>query len=292
MHLEEVTIEDTVIDERFDPPFGFAVSLSRAGDLFLKKCAIWNGGTGGVLAKDSPAFVRIEDTTVANTVGPNAQTPAIGVAVNLGAHLETHGLVVLGTGGSQLHVQAAETYAFIENTYLHGGVEVLLEGPQGSAVSAPGLTILRGATVHAAGLSVDRAVGIGILIGHRPSLLQGHSILAQNTRSSEADGHFGDGLSSPKDATLLLDRSVFRRNARGGLVLQDGAGILQRLHFDSNAIGLNVQGGTALVELKEVPEEVEPLELLIEESCVFQDNRSRLGGGALPLPDIDSFPSP
>jgi hypothetical protein len=284
----EVSFEDTTLDDRFDDLSGIGLSLTWNGQVSLEKVSFWNAGTGAFAVKDANCSASLSEVTIAQTDVQQASQASLGLVANLGAQLTANGVVSLGTRGAQIQIQGAGTRAQLTDVYATQSKAGTVSQGEIQFELGPGLVITRGARVDFDGLSIDGAIGGGALLGHEGSRLAGKNLLIEEVQATPA-GEFGDGIISQAGGILDLDRFLIRHNERAGLVVDNGSGVLTRGLIGRNNIGLNAQGDTTLLDLEKIKRQIAPLELQVEQTCVFEENASRFGGGNLPLPDLGAL---
>ena len=101
---------------------------------------------------------------------------------------------------------------------------------------------------------------------------------------------FGHGVLAVDSATFFISRSIVERQIGVGLFFASGGGVVGSSLIRDNAVAVQVQEGSTLLEAAARPESVPEQDLVITTDTRFVGNASRLGSGVLPLPAV--LPSP
>ena len=107
--------------------------------------------------------------------------------------------------------------------------------------------------------------------------------LIDGTKPS-ADGTYGHGILVDDAATLTAANSTVRNSAAVGAVVAAATATFADCRILNNAVGINVQGGSALNQVAVVPASPQPLDVDVSTDTVFDGNQTKVSANVLPLP--------
>jgi hypothetical protein len=102
-------------------------------------------------------------------------------------------------------------------------------------------------------------------------------------QTAKTDDEHGHGV-MVSIGELVVNDSHISNSAGVGVVIDRARATLSGTYVLSNAVGIHVQGGTALVERDTVPAEPVDGEAVVATDCVFSDNATKIGSGTIPVP--------
>lgn len=94
---------------------------------------------------------------------------------------------------------------------------------------------------------------------------------------------FGDGVAASVEATVTIEDSEIQGNQNLGLAFAGAQGVVRRTRIAGNGVGLYAGEGSTTREVAEAGAFV-LREVLVEQSCTFEGNRTRVSGDYVPLP--------
>ena len=100
----------------------------------------------------------------------------------------------------------------------------------------------------------------------------------------EAGGAYGHGIVVLGGSSLVARKAIITDN-QIGLAFDASAGIVTNTLVQRNAVGIQAQQGSTLTEAREPPGDPTPSVVLVTEDTRFIDNQTRVGSGAVPLPN-------
>ena len=100
----------------------------------------------------------------------------------------------------------------------------------------------------------------------------------------DASGHFGIGVLLSGGVTGTITSSTITGSAGIGLASSAAGGLLSRSTLSRNTVAVHVQDGASLVESDTAGDD--PLAVAVSKDTKFVDNRTRVGSGTVPLPEV------
>lgn len=255
-------------------------------------------GTGIGLIADRASKVTLDGAYV-------GQSQFLGVSLRRGASLEAKGLVIDGVelvernGGYGMLAIEGTSVALTDFAIrgAHGASLVIGEKDTKATLvrgtlrdvktdATPG--VARGVSVQAgATASLERvriqestATAMYVTASSQASLVA----CVVDGVVADASGRFGDAFEVVDHAVLRLDRSVIRHASGAALVFAGATGAVDASLVEHNAVGIHVQGGSALAEADAVPGDLADGAVVVTRSTTFLENETKVGQGELPLP--------
>jgi hypothetical protein len=283
------------------------VQVARGAEVRLDESFLHNpeavGGplSLGLLAQNG-SLVHLHDVTIAsagasglNVDGPGARVQAVrvlvrdtqssgpdfgyGISVQRDAVFEADGLGLLRNRSTALFVEAATaslSRASLTSTRAS-------ERGRGRGVSAQ-----FGATLLLEECLLEDNIQAGVfLYGRGTSAVLSRSAV-RGTRRDPAGQH-GNGVTVLDDAVVRVQRSELSANEGVAAIFAQAAGAVERSRVLDNRVGLHAQDGASILEQAEIPAEFPALSVVVAGS-EFRGNETRVGSGAVPLPQ--PAPSP
>lgn len=265
-------------------PVGVGAVAVAGGALELTDVALVGNRDAGILAQDAGSLVTATRTLVRDTVRVvgTVHGDGVGVSVSLGGRFEAtdcalvHNRLVglalrtdaTGNPPSSAHVTrllvrdtvpAPETGRFGDGVYATDGADLAMDDSALVHNQEIGLAV-SGATARVSGTVVrDTVIGTGDLFGHGALAIGG--------------------------STLTLVRTTVRGQPGVGVFFAASAGGLDGVVVAEGAVGIQAQEGTSLAQVEALSPETSPLSVEVTRSSRFLDVATRIGSGALPLPD-------
>ena len=144
-----------------------------------------------------------------------------------------------------------------------------------------GVAALEGGRVEAERLTVSRALTAGVFVGIEASAVLTRLFVSESQPA--ADGSFGHGLVAIEGGRLELSSSLIDASAAVGMLFSASGARVTGSFVRANPVALHAQDGSRFVEGSGAG--AEPLDVVIADDCILVDNETRIGAGALPLPD-------
>lgn len=142
------------------------------------------------------------------------------------------------------------------------------------------------ATVSRSGFLDSEETGVLVMLGGSSLTMSGSTV--QDTALDGA-GKFGIGLLIGEDAVATVDTTTITGSKSVGLAVAAAGATVRKSAISRNAIGVNAQSGTALLE---GDADVDARSLMISKDTRFVENETRVGSGAVPLPSAILGPKP
>ncbi len=282
LHDSVATVRDSVInagETQTADGLGLLAHGSR-GALLAERVSVINGRKAGV-GSQIGAKVTLRASTVRGTRPRGGMS--IGVTVDSSSTLEMRDSAVLENRGAGLAViqgtatdkppQATVERTLVARTLPHAS------GDKGYAVGAQSGVV----TMSDCAL-VDNAE-IGALVLNELGALRLNRTLVMRTQQTKQ--RFGYGLLALNQATLQLIDSEVSQSPCVGIAVVDSSAVLNGGAVARNSIAVQVVGKTDLKNTA-TADALAPNVFLVSDTTTFFENDSRVGGGALPLPEPPS----
>ncbi len=107
----------------------------------------------------------------------------------------------------------------------------------------------------------------------------------RNTQTQLASEPLGHGILVTDSPHVTLVRSEIRKSAVVGLALAATPALVSQSVIADNAVGIHVQDGSKLREVAAVGSEPKGLNVDVSKDTIFEGNGSKVGNGAIPLPE-------
>lgn len=247
--------------------------LARSGaTVKVTDLTVAGAGAAGVLA--GGADTRLEATRLlVRDTEPLDPDFGYGVAVSGGATFAADGLGLVRNQSSALFVNGATATlrrATIKDT-------LASEGGRGRGISAQ-----FGASLDLEATLLENNTQLGLfLFGQGTTASLSTSAIRQTRKDPE--GEHGHGLEVVDDAVARLQHTELADNEGVGAIYAQAAGTLELTRVLRNRVGLHVQDGATIREETKAPDEVPALSVVVTAS-EFSGNETRVGSGAVPLP--------
>lgn len=132
-------------------------------------------------------------------------------------------------------------------------------------------------------LSGNRDVGLMVAMAGSTAVLE--NTVVTGTKPRDMDGHFGINLSAMIGGRLDLKKSQVLNASTIAVIVAQGAATIESSLIAHNPVALQVQNGSMLQQVPELPMTVGPLDVLVTDDTLFDDNATRVGTGDVPLPE-------
>ncbi len=253
--------------------FGYGIQVSEAAALGALSCRLDGNTGGGVVALHPGTTVRLEDTSISNTLlGPGEQGAAApGAAAMLGASLEASGISITSSEGPGLHAAADGALLLCEGCSIQGAQFA------GAVVLYDASMVITASTIEDISPSANLGGGVGVYADHwgvgSPALSVSDTIiqdspiagiLLMGEGSYQVSGStihgglgepFGDsrrcgdaihasGVRGSGDGSfgLYLADNAIQGGLTAGLLLEDATATLSGNSWSDNAVDLVSQG--------------------------------------------------
>lgn len=242
----------------------------EASDVVMRRAPGLGFLVTGANAKLDLKRAFVEDT---KSFGPGS---GFGLAVVKGAALNAEDAVIAKSRDIGVQIADANTTATLTGVAvidtLKNGVEE--RGRQINVQDGAQLTLVRSL------VRGGTQVGVNV-VGEGARATINDSVIANVVTTKNGFGH---GLAITQGGVLVMTHSIVREHAGVGFVFSEASGSIASSIVRGNPIGVNTQDGVSLVEAASVPAELNPLEVVFSTDTKFEDNGTKVGSGALPLP--------
>lgn len=262
---------------------GIAVSGGARADAF--DSAVVRTVNGGLRAQDEGSHLRVERSVVHDTLrGPdNLSGDGTGVVAVSGAAFEMVDSAVLASTGSGAGLSGTGSTGLGSRGRLLRSLVADVRPTDGRY--GLGIQVLDGSSLEMTHSAVARNHELGLGLSGAGSSARVEGSVIRDTRL-EPTGRFGYGVSVDRQATLRIRGTLVRGSAGVGMVFAGGAGTIDAVAVADNEVGIHLQDGSVLRQVSLIAEALLPLDVQVNEETRFVDNRTRLGSGVLPLPDL------
>jgi hypothetical protein len=148
-----------------------------------------------------------------------------------------------------------------------------------------GVNVQNGAHLLLSDSLVSGNRDVGLMVAQVGSTAVLQSTVVTGTLPRDMDGHFGIDVASMVNGRLDLRQSQVLSSSSIGLVVAQASATVQACLIAHNPVAVQVQNGSMLSQVTDLPMTVGPLDVLITEDTLFDDNATRVGTGEVPLPE-------
>lgn len=243
----------------------------------LSRVAAMENHSFGLIVLGEGTTATATDSVFRDTLADPALSPAqgggAGIYVGEGATLELAGVDVATSVDAALQGEPGSRVAATRSAF---------RATRPRANGQFGVGVFSGGDVELDGVAIlDHHIsGLGI-VGPGATAVVTDSLIG-TTASYAVDGAYGHGV-VVLDATLELSSSHVRASEGIGLVFDASRGVVSRTVVADNRVGVHAQGGSKLVEADRV--EAGELEVVVSRDSRFFGNETRVGSGAIPMPE-------
>jgi hypothetical protein len=276
-----------------DDHFGRGVNVEFGASMEMDRVTFIGNGDESVFVRGETAEAARANATatrllIRDTVSRADGSLGSGINVEMGAYFEADGVAVVRArrAGILVNESLGEAGSPAEAVLAHAVVRETQ--PAGDALEGPGIAIA-GAGVASGGLLTVRSSAIvdnvqfGLVAsGPGARTLVESSVIGGTT--PEAGGSYGHGVVVLGGSALVARKAIITDN-QIGLAFDASAGIVTNTLVQRNAVGIQAQQGSTLTEAREPPGDPTPSVVLVTEDTRFIDNQTRVGSGAVPLPN-------
>jgi hypothetical protein len=156
------------------------------------------------------------------------------------------------------------------------------DGLTGKGIALQGVGIGVGGKLALRSSAVTGSVEFGLVVGNATGSATVESSFIGSTRPDDS-GQYGHGAVATGKATLIMRSTEVRAN-RIGIAFNDAAGVVTRCLVAGNAVGIHVQEGSTIETGKTAPEAASPRVVVVTDDSRFEQNQTKVGSGAVPLP--------
>lgn len=273
--LERSVVRDTRVDGQ--GMFGRGVSLIEGAAVTLVDSTVAGNRDSGISVEDAGTLLSMDASAIVSTTPVPDGRWGFGLTLRDGSSAELSRTAV--SQNQDLGVVAV------------GGSVALADSLVEKTIAAPAIDHGFGlAVIEGASLSVERSAivdhqGMGLLVGTGAVASLVDTIVRGNTPTP--GGRFGFGLLAV-GARADVTSTTIAGSASVGLFYAAASGLIATASVHDNAIGLQTQEGSALLEPATAPPELGPLEVVLVGTSVVGNER-RLGSDVLPVPSLEEI---
>ena len=155
--------------------------------------------------------------------------------------------------------------------------------PDAVGFAGRGIEVSAGGSASLEGCAFVENNEISLGVGLAGSALTVKSTVVRDTR--QAAGTFGHGVVARDSGVLTLDGAWMLGHPGVAVVVSGGSATVARSLIARSAIAIDVASGTDLTTADPIPDAPPPLACVVSNDTRFVDNQTRVGSGAVPLPD-------
>ncbi|MEO8875204.1 MAG: right-handed parallel beta-helix repeat-containing protein, partial [Polyangiaceae bacterium] len=235
-------------------------------------------GTRAGAEFEGATIAEVDDSLITQTrttpTGYYADGNYVGVGLFMeeGATLTSKNLALVGT-----HTAGMITLGNTTATNL------LIEGTRagGDGVAGRGISAQKGSVLTLQGAAIRDNAETGIAVAQNSVLNLSDSIV--DTTSVDPSGKYGIGILLLKNDSPSTITTTTLRHGQGSALAASASGArVTKSAFLDNSVGVYVQDGASLVEGNGTGD---PMTVAISSDTVFDGNATRVGSGAVPLPE-------
>lgn len=282
----------------FDP----STKADVSGTIIARQLTSQNKQYGrGVVLQNGPTLVMAGSVIASNTdIGLSLRGTGTNATLSTTIIRDTDAQPLDGSHGRGVNVIEGAT-ASLTDCEVYGNREV-------AALTSGAAAALTVKTSVIAGTKLDTktdSAGRGFAVQNTASAQLDNSVVSDNFQvgvsaagvgatleltetlvdaTKVASGDFGHGALANDGGAIVMTRSTVRNSASAGIVVGGASASLQACRILDNAVGINVQDGSTLVE-GDAPVPPNQLEVDVSTDTVFDGNQTRVGSDELPLPN-------
>lgn len=283
LKMERSTISDTKLDLRAGEGIAFPISASDGATVDVNESTLADNPSIGLFITKAGTKGTIKKTAIVHTYAAGELGAGVGLGAKDGAIVDVEDSVVHDAAFAALQSDGAGTKLTISRTLVANlkPSTKTFKSPEIHGGSA--LTVIRGASTTLTSCTVDRALELAIAVASDGSSLLVDRTFVTRTRAND-QGLFGHAVIAVEGGSVVVQRSAVDDNPGAGIVVSNASGAVRRTSVRRNAIGVHVQKGAELLESAEVPDQIEPLTLVVTPDSRFIENDSKVGTGEIPIP--------
>lgn len=214
--------------------------------------------------------------------GPDRGLFGVGISVAWGATLAlTHASVDANQGAgivvTKPDASGAVPHADITSTLVRRTL------PDAAGALGRGIEISSSGTATVEGCAVAENNEASVVVGRAGRLSIGRTVI-RDTRQA-VTGSFGHGLIDADGGSMIMDEVWLLGHPAIAIVVARADATIARSLVARSGVGIAVTDGTALQTVDRVPEAPPSLVCVVSNDTRFVDNETRVGSGAVPLPD-------
>jgi len=256
----------------------------------------------GIILQNGPALTMSQSVIANNTdIGLSSTGAGTNATLTESVIRDTDPQVVDGAHGRALNIVEQST-ATVSLCELYDNTEVAALVSGSSAQLTIDSSVIAATRLDKVEQSAGRGfaaqlTGIGSITGSAvldnfqvgvSSMATGATLTVATTlidgTKPSADGTYGHGILVDDAATLTAANSTVRNSAAVGAVVAAATATFADCRILNNAVGINVQGGSALNQVAVVPASPQPLDVDVSTDTVFDGNQTKVSANVLPLP--------
>lgn len=285
MKLVRSSVVGTKPDLRFGGGFANAASVTQTGSLDAIDSTFADNALSGVSVDKVGSRASLERCVVVGMIAGGDTGLGIAASAGNGAVLRVKSSAFIGSTGMALSaVHAVATLelddSLVSDVARTTGGKIFGAGRGGTAVSAvdDARVAIRSSTIQGC-----HELALGALEAGTTMLVE--RTLVTDTKPN-AGNLFGHALMGRRKAQVTIRRSVIERSTGIALAFSGATASVQSTLIRGNAVGIHVQDGSTIASGAGVPESVDPLVVFVTDDTRFDGNETRVGSGAIPLPDV------
>ncbi|MGH7330965.1 MAG: right-handed parallel beta-helix repeat-containing protein, partial [Polyangiaceae bacterium] len=240
----------------------------------------------GIVLQDGPSLTMNQSVVADNTdIAFSARGVGTNATIAQSVFRNTNAQPLDGTHGRALNVIESATTTITDcEIYDNQEVAALVSGSNASLTATTsvfastrldtktgsagrGFAAQLNATGTVSGSAIVDNFQVGASSSGAGGVLSLEGSLVDGTKA--ASGDFGHGAISFDGGSLSLATSTLRNNKSAGVLVDAAAATVSACRITNNAVGINVQDGTTLVQAAGVPSPPNPLEVDVSDNTVF-----------------------
>lgn len=256
---------------------GRALAIESGAAATVSQCAFVANRDIAVAVREKNSTATISETVIRATAPRKDGTHGRGVEVDDGASVTLTKVSVLASQGVAVCALGDGSTLFATDAWIADTAAESAPGGAGRAATVQG-----GATLTLAGVVAQRSRQAGfVAAGGATMRVTGSRV--EDVAADPGSG-FGHGVIAFQDALVVLDDVTVRRAESAGVVFDDARGTLHACRITDNAVGIAAQDGAVLRQADAVPDDPDPLSVVVSSDTKFESNATRVSSDAVPLP--------
>lgn len=269
-----------------NPGYGLrGVRVGGGASLELASSALVDNVDAGLSLQDPGSRVTANGILVTGT-RPRAGWPdpgllGVGVSVTWGSSLAlSHSSIDRNRAANVLvsepDASGAAPHADLASTLVRRAL------PNEVGFAGRGVEVSKSGTATVEGCVVAENNEESVVTGRGGRLAVARTLIRDTRRAA---GTFGHGLVAADQGSVSLDEVWLLGHPAVALAISDADATVSRSVIARSAVGIAVAGGTALQSAERVPSAPPALTCVVSNDTRFVENETRVGSGAVPLPD-------
>jgi hypothetical protein len=281
--LVRSSVVATTLDERSGT--STAVLATDGATLTAEDSTFADNPTNTFAVSHAGSSATLTRSAIVNTTADGTLGFALAVMASDGAALTFDTSVLAKSAGVALMAENPKTKVTMTSSLVTDALDA--KGGQGVPGGQGGeaVGVIRGANVSLLGSTIEKSRAFAVLAGNEGTTVTLSKTLVRGT-VADTRNQGGHAIVGEASSTVDVDHCYVSDNQLIGIGFSGATGLVSNTIVKRNAVGIQVQGGSALVQGDAAPASVTPLTVFVTSDTRFLANGSQVGGGEVPLPNV------